>query len=169
MFIITRTGHRKRVLDIGKFIERSKPLSEALVGLHSFTGCDTVSSFSGKGKATVLNKLSSLDNALSFFQNLGTDFQANHALFTLAEETTQPLWCRLLQECERGEKHAVLYLNGRKQHPTNKDALTSHHAPIIKLQSGDEQIFPGSMLYARVTQGGSKQMMASIIGGFIIQ
>ncbi|CAB4038033.1 Hypothetical predicted protein, partial [Paramuricea clavata] len=43
----------------------------AFVGLHSFTGCDSISSFYGKGKATALKVARSKDEHANTFANLG--------------------------------------------------------------------------------------------------
>ena len=72
---LTGKGRTRRVLDINK-IQSSigESLSKALVGLHCFTGCDTVSAFHGKGKIRELSLL--IKNACyrSLFENLGKQF-----------------------------------------------------------------------------------------------
>ena len=45
--------------------------SKALLGLHAFTGCDSVSAFSGIGKAWPLKLLRSKNEFQVMFQNLG--------------------------------------------------------------------------------------------------
>ena len=40
-----------------RLIDVKKGVCNSLIGMHSFTGCDTVSSFSGHGKITTLKLL----------------------------------------------------------------------------------------------------------------
>ena len=72
---LTGKGRTRRVLDVNK-IQSSigESLSKALVGLHCFTECDTVSTFHGKGKIRALSLLIKNACYLSLFENLGNDF-----------------------------------------------------------------------------------------------
>ena len=80
-FLLTTSGTRGkgRIIDIDAIKNSVKSrylpedatmndFSDALVSLHSFTGCDTVSAFSRKRKVRAL-KLMSEDNHLSTFSN----------------------------------------------------------------------------------------------------
>lgn len=50
---LTGTKTKRRIIDIVKCSQAlGKEMQSSLVGLHAFTGCDSVSSFSGKGKKT---------------------------------------------------------------------------------------------------------------------
>ena len=61
-------------------------LCRCLPGLHAFTGCDSVSAFSGKGKLTALK----LKNAKfrELFQTLGTEWELSDELFACLQEFT---------------------------------------------------------------------------------
>ena len=49
---------RKRAIDITKVASSvGTSVCWALIGMHAFTGCDTVSAFAGKGKAKALKIL----------------------------------------------------------------------------------------------------------------
>ena len=50
-------------------------LSDALIGLHALTGCDSVSSFFGKEKSKVFTKLKKNPQFLSCLSKLGNDFR----------------------------------------------------------------------------------------------
>ena len=53
------TKARRRVVDIPKVAATvGIDVCRALVGVHAYTGCDTVSAFAGKGKAKALKLLS---------------------------------------------------------------------------------------------------------------
>lgn len=54
--------------------ELTSPLCEALLGLHAFSGCDSTSSFYGKGKKTVYSMFKADEESHSSFAKLGKDF-----------------------------------------------------------------------------------------------
>lgn len=52
--------NRTRFLDIGNLaLAIGDSVCQALVGLHAFTGCDSVSAFAGLGKISALKKMKS--------------------------------------------------------------------------------------------------------------
>ena len=85
MFIRTGSGINIRIINIAKIrrtlsnrLPRSScksidDLYSALVGVHSFIGCDPVSSFSGKA----LKLLMKNDNYFDLFADFGTDWRAS--------------------------------------------------------------------------------------------
>ena len=48
--------------------------SDPLVILHSFTGCDTVSAFSRKGKVRALKLMSQNESLIHLFKSIGRTF-----------------------------------------------------------------------------------------------
>ena len=59
MFQKCGTKARRRVVDITKVAATvGIDVCRALIGVHAYTGCDTVSAFAGKGKAKALKLLS---------------------------------------------------------------------------------------------------------------
>ena len=62
------TKARRRVVDITKVAATvGIDVCRALVGVHAYTGCDTVSAFAGKGKAKALKLLSKTRNSRTHF------------------------------------------------------------------------------------------------------
>ena len=54
------TQNRTRFLDITKLCQSlHESVAGALIGMHAFTGCDTVSAFAGRGKMGTLKRLKS--------------------------------------------------------------------------------------------------------------
>ena len=51
--------------------------SDALVNLHSFTGCDTVSAYSRKGKVGALTLMSENESLILLFKSMGHKFDTN--------------------------------------------------------------------------------------------
>lgn len=78
IIILTGTKLRSRYIDIQKVCGQYDDLVlKALPGLHAFTGCDTVSSFSGKGKRKAFDIIKCNDILCNQMANLGTEYQPN--------------------------------------------------------------------------------------------
>ena len=66
------TKTRTRYLDIKQLSAvLGDRLSQALIGFHSFTGCDSVSSFSERDKTGPLKQLKKDKQAMDIFINIG--------------------------------------------------------------------------------------------------
>ena len=67
------TQNRTRYVNISNIARiLGNDVSKSLPGLHAFTGCDTVSAFSSKGKMTALKLLQSSPQYQMTFNELGT-------------------------------------------------------------------------------------------------
>ncbi|KAK5645586.1 hypothetical protein RI129_006886 [Pyrocoelia pectoralis] len=69
-------------------------MATALVGLHAYTGCDTVSAFSGKGKVTPFNLVFGNEKFISLFSKIGVDVNLSDDLFKSLQEFTCQLYSR---------------------------------------------------------------------------
>lgn len=93
LFVKCGTATRTRYIDIKKVSQAlGEDVSRALPGLHAFTGCDTVSAFSGRGKVGALKLLMNSEKFIDGFQNLGSEWQLTDSLFKLLEEFTCKLY-----------------------------------------------------------------------------
>jgi hypothetical protein len=75
--ILFDTGHgdKKRLISISKLADHyGSPQCSALLGLHSFTGCDSVSAFKGKGKVSAAKLLGKSPSFSKTFQQLGSSW-----------------------------------------------------------------------------------------------
>ena len=55
LVLATGTGDKRRFIDVNGISQKDgENICEALPGLHAFTGCDSVSTFSGKGKQSAV-------------------------------------------------------------------------------------------------------------------
>ena len=55
-------GNKIRLIDINRLASvLGEDVCSALIGLHAWTGCDTVSSFAGQGKVKVLGLMQNID------------------------------------------------------------------------------------------------------------
>ena len=82
------TKTRTRYIDVDK-IGRSQGqgVCDSLIGLHAFTGCDSVSCFAGKGKLIAL-KLLKKDPSNQAFKQLGQCWELNDEIFEKLEQFT---------------------------------------------------------------------------------
>ncbi|KAL8624130.1 hypothetical protein ACOMHN_036133 [Nucella lapillus] len=87
------TSTRTELIDIGKVASSLGPsVCTALLGLHAYTGCDSVSSFAGKGKVAALKMLKSNENVQQTFSDLGKDWELSGELFEKLEQFTCKLY-----------------------------------------------------------------------------
>lgn len=78
---------RVEYLDVSAISEVAGPLlCDALPGLHAFTGCDSVSSFSGKGKKAPLKQCIVNDADCQAMTMLGRSFETDDTLFSRCEK-----------------------------------------------------------------------------------
>ena len=92
LYMLTGTGSKKRIIDIdevadglhwefGLDICSKEQLLKSMIGLHWFTGCDTVSAFASKGKVKPLNLMKTNSDYVSLFCSLGEDEHVNDDLY----------------------------------------------------------------------------------------
>ena len=68
----TGSGDKRRLINMKKVLaENGTPFCKALLGFHAFTGCDTTSAFSRKGKLKPLKILKKHDHFCLPIQQLG--------------------------------------------------------------------------------------------------
>ena len=73
---------RVRVLDVANLgASLGNNMNQALLGMHAFIGCDTVSSFSGRGKLSSLRILENSSRFQSAFTELGDEPLLSDELF----------------------------------------------------------------------------------------
>ena len=58
----------------------------SLIGLHSFTGCDTVSSFNSRGKVKPLKLMVKHVEYMEAFAELGTSYRVSESLLEVLEK-----------------------------------------------------------------------------------
>ena len=83
------TKTRTRVIDIRKVAGTlGIDICRALIGMHSFTGCDTVSAFASKGKTNALKLLKTSRNIQNVFSRLGEEWELQPELMNELEAFT---------------------------------------------------------------------------------
>ena len=90
----TGTKNKTRIIDMKEVRESLaskigeidiEDFFEALPGLHAFTGCDTVSSFAGKGKVKAFNIVTKKDKYVQLFKLLGSEWNIGDTIVELFE------------------------------------------------------------------------------------
>ena len=83
----TGVGNKSRIINLKKVEEVIGPQTcQALVGLHTFTGCDSTSSFYGKGKKKTFRLLEDNGEFLEAFIELGKEFSVQESTFLKLEQ-----------------------------------------------------------------------------------
>lgn len=95
LYLFTGRGQHMRYINIGASVEKlGVEFCQALLGLHAITGCDSVSSFYGKGKRTCYTQFKKHPEAFDGFKGLGEDFTVAAAVRSQIENFV----CRLYGE-----------------------------------------------------------------------
>lgn len=126
---LTGTKTKRRILDMTKCAEvLGESMCKALVGLHAFSGCDSISSFSGKGKRTMYSLVKKHPDCLTAVQELGNSFEVSEGLIHKLETFV----CRLYGVTDQNYVNEARYklfcqTSGNEQAmPPCKDALIQH-------------------------------------------
>jgi len=80
-------------------------LTQALIGYHAFTGCDSVSAFSGREKVAPLKLLRKNEELMEAFIELGQSWTASESLISKLEEFT----CRMYAASSKTDKVNTLH------------------------------------------------------------
>ena len=82
IYVKCGTQARTRYISVTQVVERhGSRLCRCLSGLHAFTGCDSVSAFSGKGKLTALKLARQNPSIQELFQRVGMAWEVSEELF----------------------------------------------------------------------------------------
>jgi len=110
MYVKCGTSTRTRYISITKVSAAlGQKVCDSLLGLHSFTGCDTVSAFSGRGKLAALKLLMSNDHFQDVFTKLGEEWQLTDNIHKDLEEFTCRLYVSQSDICDINEMRYELF------------------------------------------------------------
>ena len=91
--IININGVKQFISDsINKTDCSTRTFMDALVGLHSFSRCDTISAFTGKGKLKPLAIMSKDEQHIQTFARLGTSWSTDGLVDNVEEFVCHSLW-----------------------------------------------------------------------------
>ncbi|KAK3741562.1 hypothetical protein QZH41_002944 [Actinostola sp. cb2023] len=121
---------RIRLVDIKKVARAiGDSTCKALIGLHAFTGCDSVSAFAGKGKAKALKILRGDMNTKETFDQLGETWNLSSDLFAKLEKFTCELYSSRTTQVKDARYNLFCSKNGEIesfQLPPCQDCLRKH-------------------------------------------
>ena len=132
MYMKCGSASRIRYIDIQKVAGAiGQNICASLIGLHAFTGCDSVSSFSGRGKLSALKLLKDHVQFQETFKQLGQEWTLSEELMTNLEIFTCRLYSAQTDITEVNEMRYQLFRikNGdvdSSQLPPCKDSLKMH-------------------------------------------
>jgi len=126
------TQTRTRFLDIDKLARSmGDSVCDALVGLHVFSGCDTVSAFAGRGKMGALKQMKSDKTYQEAFSQLGHSWEVSTELFQKLQEVTCHMYVPSTNTTKVNELRHQLFCARRgeiesSQLPPCEDCLFMH-------------------------------------------
>ncbi|KAG0727608.1 hypothetical protein GWK47_034280 [Chionoecetes opilio] len=110
VYVKCGTATRTRYISISKVSAAlGHGVCASLLGLHSFTGCDTVSAFSGRGKLAALKLLMTHDHFRNVFAKLGKEWQLTDEILKVLEEFTCRLYVSQSEICDVNEMRYELF------------------------------------------------------------
>ena len=123
------TSRNGRIIQVNKISERlGERTAQALLGLHVFSGCDTVSAFRGRGIKKMVNMLFTTDRYISTFQELGACWEVTDELMNEVEVFVSEVYgqkkCSSVNEARYNCFRLGLRSNGGL--PLNRDSLLLH-------------------------------------------
>jgi hypothetical protein len=114
--------NRTKLLDIKKIVSHvGEEVCETLIGLHAFTGCDSVSAFAGKGKVSALKKINCEDTK-EVFSKLGSDWNLSDENMKALEIFTCSLYSPKASTNSINELRYLLFCS-------KKGEIESHQLP----------------------------------------
>ena len=75
-------------------------LCRSLPGLNAFTDCDSVSSFSGKGKVTALKFVKKRQEFQTLFQEISVDWDLTDERFAKLQQLTCKMYSSTTKTCD---------------------------------------------------------------------
>ena len=103
-------GSKSRIIDINKVKAAiasklhaqisCQEFCRSLIGMHAFTGCDSVSALAGKGKSRALKLLMANSDYIAAFSNLGNTWLVSADLLSKLEEFVCSLYGKRLQNVD---------------------------------------------------------------------
>lgn len=125
LLFATGTRNSKRLISLTEIALSIKPVAEVLPAFHALTGCDTTSSFYGKGKKTAYNIVTGKTAHVDSLRAVGDDFAIDKLPSGIEE-----LVCELYgaKASTINEARFQIFKNGgsEKLLPPTNDALLQH-------------------------------------------
>ena len=126
LFIKSGTRTRTKVINVSKVASSlGADVGKAVIGMHAFTGCDTVSALAGRGKAQALKLIKSNKEIQETFAQLGEQWNVQPSLLERLEIATCKLYSTSTKALEVNDLRYHLFCE-------KKGAIESHQLPPCK-------------------------------------
>ncbi|XP_070559991.1 uncharacterized protein [Ptychodera flava] len=122
------TGRNGRILHVNRIADGlGEKAAQALVGIHVFSGCDTVSAFRGKSKKKLVKIMLSEESHIATFHQLGMEWEITDQLLQRIERFV----CQVYDQNQGNNINDARYSCFRlgmndNSLPPNKDSLVQH-------------------------------------------
>lgn len=132
MYIRRGTKASIRLVNITKLSAAlGRDVCTALIGLHPWTGCDTVSALAGQGKLKALKLLQRHEKFRETFGSLGHSWDLTNEIFNAIQDFTCQLYCRNTKTSEVNELRYQMFRSRSGeiesgQLPPCEDTLRQH-------------------------------------------
>ena len=128
LYFLTGTKDKQRMIDLHAVSSAlGSPMCESLIGLHTFTGCDSTSALYGKGKDKPLNLVSENKDYISAFIAVGKQFEIDSGTFLTVERFVCDLYGEKVSDVNIARyKRFCVKSSSEQGLPPTKDALKEH-------------------------------------------
>ena len=158
-----------RTVNINRICEElGRSVSQALIGLHCFTGCDSVSAFKGKEKIKLVKLVRDHTEFQELFQSNGQEWDLQQIDLQLIEKIVCKLYGKASLNSVNAARYEIFQIKFKTDTalPANRDALVCH----TKRANYQETIHRRSLLRSSMPlflqlQGGVITMAVSALSG----
>ena len=132
MYLKCGSQNRTRYINISTLAElHGDDLCDALVGLHAFTGCDSVSAFAGRGKLGAFKLLKGNRTYQEDFKSLGTSWDVSEHLHRAMESFVCQMYAPSSDICDINDLRYLMFCTKRGEMessllPPCRDCLQLH-------------------------------------------
>ena len=127
MYVKAGTQSRTQYIDVTKIASALGPsVCSGLLGMHAFTGCDSVSTLAGRGKLTALKMLKRNEEVQCMFKDLGSEWTVSEELNDKIETFT----CQMYAPRSNTVSVNELRYNSSAQKRQGLIPISCHHAQV---------------------------------------
>ena len=107
--------NRTRVVDISKPVwSLGDSICDSLIGLHTFTGCDTVNAFASRGTRSALKLMKNDITNQETFSQVGQSWDVKRHIFKKVQQFTCPMYVAASRTTELKDlRYQLFYQKGR--------------------------------------------------------
>lgn len=126
LLFATGTGKHQRLLSLTEIAVNIRSMADVLPAFHALTGCDTTSSFYGKGKKSAFNSVKERPELIDALNSIGNDFSIDELAPGIEELVCAIYNCKNISTVNQAR--FVIFKSGssEKALPPTENALEQH-------------------------------------------